>query len=87
MDNFGIFVVRRTSNAVNFVAVDLFEATAVVEFKNGERYSYSCVSRRAILNLLLQPNLSLGMWVNDALLYCNSKAASYGSCEHLDYAI
>jgi len=82
----GIYTVRRPSDAINFITVDLLEATALVEFANGERYSYSRVSRRAIVNLLMQPNISLGFWVNDVLLYCNSKAASYGSCEHLNYA-
>ena len=82
----GIYTVRRPSDAINFITVDLLEATALVEFASGERYSYSRVSRRAILNLLMQPNISLGFWVNDVLLYCNSKSASYGSCEHLNYA-
>ena len=89
MNNFnltGIYTVRRPSDAINFITVDLLEATALVEYSNGERYSYSSVSRRAILNLLMQPNISLGFWVNDVLLYCNSKSASYGSCEHLNYA-
>ena len=36
----------------------------LVEFANGYSYEYTNVSRRAITNLLLNPNMSLGFWVN-----------------------
>jgi len=35
--------------------------------KDGSYYTYSNVSRRAILNLNMNPNMSLGMWFNDNL--------------------
>ena len=82
----GISVVTRNSSAVNHIITDLLGGEVLVEFKNGESYAYSNVSRRAILNLLLQPNLSLGFWVNENLLYCGAKCATYGSCEHLKFA-
>jgi hypothetical protein len=50
-----------------------------VYYTNGSVYLYQGVSRRAILNLLLNDNISLGRWINDVLLYCNSKCAQYGS--------
>ena len=83
---FSFNVVSRSSSAVNNIVTDLFAGEVLVEYKNGECYSYSNVSRRAILNLLLQKNLSLGFWVNENLLFCDAKCATYGSCEHLQFA-
>jgi hypothetical protein len=83
---FSFNVVSRSSSAVNHIVTDLLAGKVFVEYKNGECYSYSNVSRRAILNLLLQNNLSLGFWVNENLLCCDAKTASYGSCEHLEFA-
>ena len=79
-------VVSRSSSAINHIITDLLAGEVLVEYKNGECYYYSNVSRRAILNLLLQNNISLGFWVNENLLCCDAKTASYGSCEHLAFA-
>ena len=35
--------------------------------KDGSYYTYTNVSRRAILNLNMNPNMSLGMWFNNNL--------------------
>ncbi len=83
---FAYQTVSRSSSAVNAITTDLIGGEVLVEYKNGECYSYSNVSRRAILNLLLQNNISLGFWVNENLLCCDAKTASYGSCEHLEFA-
>ena len=64
---FNLFMTRiqsRTSDACTCVYVSLLKGTALVVFKNGGTYHYSNVSRRAIANLLLNRNLSLGFWVN-----------------------
>ena len=61
---FSISVANRSSDAINCLLVDPIRGTARVEFKNGYSYGYSNVSRRAILNLIAQPNMSLGFWVN-----------------------
>ena len=58
-------VTNRTSSAIRCLLVDPIRGSATVEFKNGYAYSYSNVSRRAIINLLAQPNMSLGFWVNN----------------------
>ena len=63
----------RSSEAVNYIATDLVRGTAHVQFKNGLWYGYTNVSRRAIANLRLQPNMSLGFWVNDNLLSSRAK--------------
>ena len=48
--------------------VSLKDATATVTFKNGSTYHYENVSRRAMLNLMLNKNMSLGFWVNTNLV-------------------
>ena len=59
-----IIPTARTSSCVEAIAVNPFTATAVLRFKsNGYEYKYSNVSRRKILNLLVNPNMSLGFWV------------------------
>ena len=54
----------RTSAACQFVHVDLLRGVATVSFKGGHMYEYKNVSRRAILSLMNNPNMSLGFWVN-----------------------
>ena len=54
----------RTSKAVDYVTADLLRGKVNVQFTNGSHYTYTNVSRRAILNLQLNPNMSLGFWVN-----------------------
>lgn len=57
-------VTPRTSDAIATLQVDPVDGVALVEFENGYAYEYTKVSRRAIINLLLNPNMSLGFWVN-----------------------
>ena len=57
-------VTRRTSDAVSALQVSPVLGVVLVEFSNGYSYEYTNVSRRAITNLLLNPNMSLGFWVN-----------------------
>jgi hypothetical protein len=65
---FSFNVTDRSSSAIRCLLVDPIRGTATVEFKNGYAYEYTNVSRRAIANLLAQPNMSLGFWVNKNLL-------------------
>ena len=65
---FNQFVSPRSSSCVEDIAVDLLNAKCDVLYKNGENYRYENVSRRALLNLLLNKNLSLGFWINENLL-------------------
>ena len=59
-----ITVAPRTSDAVAQLLVSPVLGVVLVEFANGYSYEYTNVSRRAILNLLMNPNMSLGFWVN-----------------------
>ena len=79
--NFNIQPSFRTSSAVERMTVNLVRGTASVTYKQGFTYNYTNVSRRAILNLLANPNMSLGFWVNNNLLFCDSKCAKFGTCE------
>jgi len=65
---FSFNVVDRTSSAIDCLLVDPIRGTACVIFKNGYTYAYINVSRRAITNLLLNKNMSLGFWVNENLI-------------------
>ena len=66
------------SDCADYIIVNVAKAQCIVAYTNGTRYLYEGVSRRALLKLMLQPNISLGRWINDNLLYCNSKCAQTG---------
>ena len=60
--------IKRTSAAIHCISTDFLNGVVDVMFNNGSVYRYSNVSRRAIANLQLQRNISLGFWVNNNLL-------------------
>ena len=57
-----ITIPYRTSKAISFVAVNPVTKKAVVRYNSGAEYLFRGVSRRKILNLMLNPNMSLGFW-------------------------
>jgi hypothetical protein len=59
------FNIFRTSDAIDSMQVSPILGVVLVEYSNGLSYEYTNVSRRAILNLMCNPNMSLGFWVND----------------------
>ena len=73
----------RTSDCVERMYVDPIRAIVQVAYAKGNIYEYSHVSRRAILNLLMNPNMSLGLWVNDNLLPYDCKTRLFGECTTL----
>ena len=59
-----MFLIRsRYSEAVEFVAVNPINKTALIRFTSGGEYLYRNVSRTKLINLMLQDNMSLGFWV------------------------
>ena len=58
------YVKSRYSEACDQIAVNPFTKEALVRFTSGDEYKYSNVSRRSIINLMLNPNMSLGFWIN-----------------------
>ena len=82
-----IIPTHRSSTCVEAIAVNPFTATAVLRFKsNGYEYKYSNVSRKKILNLLLNPNMSFGFWVQDlvknAVLEFNDEVRNTGKLSY-----
>ena len=72
-------LVRRTSSACNCIWVDVISGECVVDFKNGTSYVYTNVSRRALFTLLNNESMSLGFFIHNHLLFCDSKCAMYGT--------
>ncbi len=66
--------IKRTSDAIHCLTADVLRGTARVMYTNGSVYDYTNVSRRAIANLMLNPNMSLGFWVN---ANCKCRRVSY----------
>ena len=65
---FNTIVPVRSSDAVYFMTANPLTGTVNVTFNGGNSYKYTGVSRRAIINLLANPNMSLGFWVNANLV-------------------
>ena len=61
-------IANRSSDAIAHIQVSPILGVALVEFSNGYSYEFTNVSRRAILNLMCNPNMSLGFWVNDNII-------------------
>ena len=61
-------VTNRTSSAIEELQVDALNKQAIVTFTNGNTYVYGNVSTRAIVNLIFNPDVSLGFWVNNNLV-------------------
>jgi len=60
-----ITVPARTSTAIESLKVDLLARKAQVTFVSGYEYEYENVSARSIANVLFNPDVSLGFWVNN----------------------
>ena len=78
-----ITVHNRTSTAIDELQVDALNSQAYVTFKNGNSYAYGNVSKRAIINLLFNPDVSLGFWVNNNLV--QSERATVLNGDEFDY--
>jgi hypothetical protein len=57
----------QSSSFIDYISTDFLKATCNVQMKDGSYYTYNNVSRRAILNLNMNPNMSLGKWFNNNL--------------------
>ena len=55
----------RTSAAVEAINVNPFTRVVNVRFTNGYEYKYSNVSRAKIVNLMIKPNMSFGVWIQE----------------------
>ena len=78
-----ITVPNRTSTAIESLQVDALNSQAYVTFKNGNSYAYGNVSKRAIINVLFNQDVSLGFWVNNNLV--QSERAEVLNGDEFDY--
>ena len=65
---FDIAIPSRSSDAIDCIVANPFTGVVSIEYTRGSIYTYENVSRRAILNLIANPNMSLGFWVNNNVL-------------------
>ena len=80
-----ITVPTRTSSAIKELEVDLLSQKARFTFKDGARgYEFSNVSKRAIANVLFNPDVSLGFWVNNN---CINSERAYETSTTRDVAV
>ena len=77
-------VANRTSTAIDSLQVDGLNSQAIVTFKNGDTYAYGNVSKRAILNVMFNQDVSLGFWVNNNLV--QSERATILNGDEFNYA-
>ena len=68
MPSMYITVPYRSSSAIKNLQVDALNSKALCTFTNGRCYEYDNVSKRAIINVLFNPDVSLGFWVNNNLV-------------------
>ena len=55
----------RTSEAIEAINVNPFTRKVNVRFTNGYEYNYSNVNRANIVNLMINPNMRYGFWVQE----------------------
>ena len=84
MINMFVNVTNRTSTAIEDLQVDALNKQAIVTFSDGNTYAYGNVSTRAIINVLFNPDVSLGFWVNNNLL--KSDRVSVLNGDEFDYS-
>ena len=58
----------QSSSFIDYIASDVLRGCVTVVLKDGSRYDYTNVSRLSILNLQLNPNMSLGLWFNENII-------------------
>ncbi len=68
---------RDNSTAVDCMSADAVRGKVVAKFNDDSIYIYYNVSRRAILNLIANPNMSVGFWLN-ANVINNERVVSFG---------
>ena len=59
----------RTSEWVKYILPDVKNGTCLLETIDGSIYEYVNVSRRAMINLRYNPNMSFGFWANRNLVH------------------
>ena len=81
-----ILVMHGHSDCAKHIIANVADGTCLVTYNNGSVYEYTNVSRRALFNLVTNSNISLGRWINDCLLYVDSKCKKYGTAKQYTLA-
>ena len=84
MPSMYITVPYRSSSAIKSLEVDALNSKALCTFTNGRCYEYDNVSKRAIINVLFNPDVSLGFWVNNNLV--NTERTQLANDEYQELA-
>ena len=84
MPSMYITVPYRSSSAIKNLQVDALNSKALCTFTNGKVYEYENVSKRAIINVLFNPDVSLGFWVNNNLV--NTERTQIANDEYQELA-
>ena len=77
-------VTNRTSTAIESLQDDALNKQAIVTYTGGDTYANGNVSTRAIVNVLFNPDVSLGFWVNNNLI--KSERTELLNGDQFDYA-
>ncbi len=75
---------NRTSSSIENLQVDALSKQAIVTFKGSNTYLYNNVSLRAIVNLIFNPDVSLGFWVNNNLVKSSRAIVSNSAADYAD---
>ena len=70
-------VKHRTSEWVEYIIPNIKEGTCELSTKTTGKYLYKNVSRRAMTNLKLNPNMSFGFWANVNLVNSDRTTFEY----------
>lgn len=81
--NGNIIVRHGHSDCADYIVANVKDGVAVVKYTNGSIYKYTNVSRRALMNLVANANISVGRWINANLLFNQCKSAQFGTCTQM----
>ena len=71
----------RSSEWVDYIVPNIKKGECELCTRNGDRYLYKNVSRRAMANLKLNQNMSFGFWANQNLVNSDRTTFEYLDCK------
>tara|TARA_R100001594_G_scaffold24566_3_gene48216 strand:+ start:387 stop:662 length:276 start_codon:yes stop_codon:yes gene_type:complete len=71
----------RHSEWVDYIIPNIKKGECELMTRNGDRYLYKNVSRRAMTNLKLNQNMSFGFWANQNLVNSDRTSFEYLDCK------
>ena len=74
------------SDCADYIIANIKEGTAFVRFRMDAVTCTQTYLRRALFNLVMNDNISLGRWINDCLTFVDSKCAKFGTANQVNLA-